>query len=60
MAYNPESKRGWNIEVSNVPGMERFPSLSNSEREIKNIQKLVTLEVREFSHSAHHLLIEHN
>ena len=59
MAHNPEPRRGWNTEVSNVPRTERFSSLSSNKREVKGIQEVETWEVGEFSYSICHLLTEH-
>lgn len=59
VAHNPEPRRGWNTEVSNVPRTERFSSLSSNKREVKGIQEVETLEVGEFSYSICHLLTEH-
>lgn len=50
VAYNPEPWRGWNIEVSDACRTERFFSLSSNKTEVKGFQKLVTLEVGEFSY----------
>lgn len=58
MAYNPEPGGGWRIEVCNVPKTEIFSSLSTNRREVKDIQRAVTLKVGEFLYSTCHLLTE--
>lgn len=58
MVYNLEPGGGWHIEVCNVPKTEIFSSLSTNKREVKDLQRLVTLEVGEFLYSTCHVLTE--